>query len=602
MQKASVRGLAFGSWERAPAPPPVPTPAPASPPAVATTAEPAPASPEPAAALALAASAFHQGSASHAQLRLLCKSVGLRTSFDGASSATLASLLAEVLRYNGAETALAAGGEPLLPHSLLPLATGRARAAMREFAYRSTIDACSLEHLAGCLPDAAWEQYERDGFAKLSLELRRSERGLLALSYDAALAELGVDAADATTYANARHCAGYDLAWGWLRNPTSTPSAHYLATHPRVYAWHVGFYARLVLSHDLRDDATGRLLAEPGAAPAADAPLATEAVLHLRLQAYDTKLKLPSTKATSFEHIDADWARAAATPFCAPALQCVVCTSPSAGTFSAKFCAVGERLAAAAGADAARPYTFPRAADDPASFARALPDSLVDGAAWIDAGPLDAGDVLLFTTFTAHRFSQTGGGGAGLRTAEYPSLSCVAMHGAPHQSEAEVLRAVLAGVPPERWAHAYTGNVNHKAAADVRPLLPPPPPPLTPLARALVGVDAWRASADAFAWVVADATAPDAADRDAHTRRELAAHRRDVLPELRAALRRRLRRLAAPAAVTRADAAAGLGRRRAALSAIAKPAADVVPRAAAAAQARDDARRRGRRVRSPEVL
>ena len=447
MQKASVRGLAFGSWERATAPPPVPTPAPASPPAAAATAEPAAASPEPADALALAASAFHQGSASHAQLRLLCKSVGLRTSFDGASSATLASLLAEVLRYNGAETALAAGGEPLLPHSLLPLATGRARAAMREFAYRSTIDACSLEHLAGCLPDAAWEQYERDGFAKLSLELRRSERGLLALSYDAALAELGVDADDATTYANARHCAGYDLAWGWLRNPTSTPSAHYLATHPRVYAWHVGFYARLVLSHDLRDDATGRLLAEPGAAPAADAPLATEAVLHLRLQAYDTKLKLPSTKATSFEHIDADWARAAATPFCAPALQCVVCTSPSAGTFSAKFCAVGERLAAAAGADAARPYTFPRAADDPASFARALPDSLVDGAAWVDAGPLDAGDVLLFTTFTAHRFSQTGGGGAGLRTAEYPSLSCVAMHGAPHQSEAEVLRAVLAGVP-----------------------------------------------------------------------------------------------------------------------------------------------------------
>ena len=116
--------------------------------------------------------------------------MGLRTSFDGASSSTLASLLVEVLRYNGAETALAAGGEPLLPHSLLPLATGRARAAMREFAYRSTIDACSLEHLAGCLPDAAWEQYERDGFAKLSLELRRSERGLLALSYDAALAEL----------------------------------------------------------------------------------------------------------------------------------------------------------------------------------------------------------------------------------------------------------------------------------------------------------------------------------------------------------------------------------------------------------------------------
>ena len=36
--------------------------------------------------------------------------------------------------------------------------------------------------------------------------------------------------------------------------------------------------------------------------------------------------------------------------------------------------------------------------------------------------------------------------------------------------------------------------------------------------------------------------------------------------------------------------------------AAAKPAADVVPRAAAAAQARDDARRRGRRVRSPEVL
>ena len=99
-------------------------------------------------------------------------------------------------------------------------------------------------------------------------------------------------------------------------------------------------------------------------------------------------------------------------------------------------------------------YALDAAGDAPrivgASEMQSRLDSLVAGAAWVDAGTLDAGDVLLFTTFTAHRFSQTGGGGAGLRTAEYPSLSCVAMHGAPHQSEAEVLRAVLAGVPPER--------------------------------------------------------------------------------------------------------------------------------------------------------
>ena len=213
-----------------------------------------------------------------------------------------------------------------------------------------------------------------------------------------------------------------------------------------MYAWHVGFYARLVLKHGLRDDATGKLRPRPGAAPAADAPLATEAVLHLKLQTYDTKLKLPSEKPTSFAHIDADWRRAAATDFCPPALQVVVCTSPSAGSFSAQFADVGDRLAAAAAVEDGvppRPYTFPRAADDAVAGARSLPAAVVDGVAWSDAGPLQPGDVLFFTTFTAHRFTQdgasAGGGGGGggigaIRTAEYPTLSCVALHGAPHPS------------------------------------------------------------------------------------------------------------------------------------------------------------------------
>jgi len=78
-----------------------------------------------------------------------------------------------------------------------------------------------------------------------------------------------------------------------------------------------------------------------------------------------------------------------------------------------------------------------------------------------------------------------------IRSAEYPSLVCPALHGAAHQAREEVLAALLVGTPPERWPHVYTGNVMVDAAPLFLPLFPPiPAVPCTALGRALL--DNWE--------------------------------------------------------------------------------------------------------------
>ena len=79
------------------------------------------------------------------------------------------------------------------------------------------------------------------------------------------------------------------------------------------------------------------------------------------------------------------------------------------------------------------------------------------------------------------------------RTAEFPVYSSYHLHGRPHQSRAEVATAYATGVPPDRWAHVWTGNRQDATAASyLEPLVAPAPVGLnTLLARCLVqGTDA----------------------------------------------------------------------------------------------------------------
>ena len=62
------------------------------------------------------------------------------------------------------------------------------------------------------------------------------------------------------------------------------------------------------------------------------------------------------------------------------------------------------------------------------------------------------------------------------RTAEYPIFSSEILHGSPHQSRAEVATAYATGVPPDRWAHVWTGNRQDATAASyLEPLVAPAP-------------------------------------------------------------------------------------------------------------------------------
>ena len=75
----------------------------------------------------------------------------------------------------------------------------------RQSAYQSFI--CRkhmLETLAGGIPDERWDEYEQNGWLKVSLNLTRRELKLLHLSHRLALCELGVTPTEPHTWENAK--------------------------------------------------------------------------------------------------------------------------------------------------------------------------------------------------------------------------------------------------------------------------------------------------------------------------------------------------------------------------------------------------------------
>jgi hypothetical protein len=257
---------------------------------------------------------------------------GYKNSFKGGSIKVLKELLLRVMN-----------GE--VPEHFLLLGSLREHRKRR---YDDLIEQSSLDHLAKWLPDEAWAHYVEHGWLKLSLGLSAKEKRFIALCHRVALAELGVVSTDPSTYANAHHVIGYDHTWGWLRAPACSQAQLFLATRepcplsrcdrvdaepcglhsilncartrmccsdPKLYRLYVGLYARLILQQG------------PPAFGITSHADAIRCCVELRLQIYNTKIRLPSTKTQSFSHLDCDWKRKGCQT--TPAPQCLTATSPA---------------------------------------------------------------------------------------------------------------------------------------------------------------------------------------------------------------------------------------------------------------------------------
>lgn len=507
----------------------------------------------------------HTPATEHEELRKKAKQVGLRNSYFGSNSKHLHHAL------NVVETE---------PEKHLHIMTQKRLVEQIEASNKTLLKGVTVSMLASLFPEKKWARYKRKGWCMLRLNFSEKEARCLRLSYDVAMAELGVDPTNPSSFENAKGVQGYDFSWGWLRNPGCNLPQIYLATHPRLYRFHVGLYARLMIEHDLVD---------------LDERVTVRACLSLQLQLYNSKLHFPKDTTKCFSHLDCDWKRGGIET---PAPQCFVSTSPS-HTQSGKQifgCRFALQKPSQLRAEAKRlgsslsPYRLPRTAASPGpwSHATACPQ-------WVDfqnnsTSPrrLDVGHMLLFDHLSAHEFTQYAKAPSGdraeewVRTAEYPTLVCPALHGKPHQTNEEVLMCLLCGKPPQRWPHVYTGNKMTNAAPLFLPLFPPiPAVPLSPLGRAMLGN--WETEGySAVSWLL-DALRLSKKAMKTAEKAAVAMHEQVHLDEWSGQLKQRLNKLIDAGRVAAAE---GEARGRGLRSAQAACAADVIPPAARAARDR----------------
>ena len=477
----------------------------------------------------------------HNETRHKAKRFGISNSFLGSSHSVLERLVQ-----------CASDGERVPEQLLVKAALAESRAAL----YEQNLSRLSLRRLARAFPSKHWKRFQRHGWSSIPLKLSRKERRMMALGHRVALAELGVDPANPATFENAKHVKGYSFNWGWLRNPGCLPSQAYIATHPRMYKLYVGLHARLLLQQGRGDDEAA----------------AVRGVVQLRLQLYNSKLALPkSDRARGFSHLDCDWRRGGCG---APAPQCVLATSPShvewegaptgkSTVFSCRFAPLNaEERRVAEGANAREATPSVEGASDRLQsrkrkrYGKATqpPDRLVckfetEGTGPTEMKPFDA---LFFDHLCAHEFVQhriplppdvpipvelT-------RTAEFPTLTCPFLHGAPNQTKEEVLACLLSGRPPARWAHPHTGNPVEATMREFYPTGVLPVHMETPLQRCLCGVDDWGRAPAATEWLLRAlaSSSPKAALKTA-TAEAVALHRQQ-LDSLSGRLEARLSQLA----------------------------------------------------------
>ena len=442
----------------------------------------------------------------HLQLRAWMKSNGLKNSFKGASIA-------------GCRNALQLHAKGALPDHFY---SSQMLTVIRRQRYDALLARTSLHSLANLISNEDWASMHNKGWMQLQLPLTAIAKRMIRAFNLLMITELGVVAADASTYGIADEQAGYDGKFGWLRSPAFSPVQYYVTTHPLLYAQAVGVYARCLLAKGWPDTAEN-----------------VQACVELTMQVYNSKLHLPSTRSHSFHHVDGDWR--AIESMTIPAPQCVFASSPSqVGSTPIYDCsfvnldtpAARNSILAGLGDHTPTPYAVPRAspgdyrgANSSPSFANFDYPQLSEGPV-TRPGSLTTGSVLWFGHLTAHQFVQhatlSAEQAAGtepvpfelIRAGEYPTLVSRRLHGVPNQSHTEVAAAMAGGLPPHRWAHFYTGNIQSgRAAASLEPLFNPIPiSPHTTLAKCMLGLTEFNQHAEAIEYVVAASCAAQPAE------------------------------------------------------------------------------------------
>ena len=216
-----------------------------------------------------------------------------------------------------------------------------------------------------------------------------------------------------------------------------------------------------------------------------------------------------------------------------PAAQAVLATSPAVVNgrvrWRANFYNLNTHYArskmATEGAETRSVYNFPREAGS-TSHAEALHSPKFIDWERESTGTTDVtpGTWLWFRETTAHQFQQvkprlSHRQRKGLdptsidntRAAVLPMLVSPGLFGEPHQSEAEVTRALATDVQPGHWAHSWTGNPQDtKTAAGLTPLLSPTSMQAgSELAKVLIGSVEWEQSASIVEWLLHAATNAD---------------------------------------------------------------------------------------------
>ena len=332
------------------------------------------------------------------------------------------------------------------PHLRPPLAVfnQESRSTTIHDDYHSEVLQTTLVDLANCLPDSDWETFKRQGWVTFDLELTGEELRMINTSSRTALAEMGVIPSRRDTFAAAENVLGYDPTHGWYRNPQLTASQFYVATHPRMYRFFVGFHARWLIRQ-------GYISSEEN----------VRACLELVMQSYNSKLKLPGGKESGFCHTDCNWKRPTLD---LPAPQCAVFTSPShvegQEIFRWRFVDIDTPEARAKtraemeakGEKPGPPYEVGVLPKDKATRVPDWAAAAFDNGTCSTLGPVDPGTALLMGHLTAHEITQPevalsksqAAGDASIdvrctRTGEYPMLVAKNLFGRVNQSTEEVM-------------------------------------------------------------------------------------------------------------------------------------------------------------------
>lgn len=472
----------------------------------------------------------------HKQLRAVARTYGFRTSFPGSSSKRLI----EICEASGVFTTPMRGDKMVhVPDKYINFARSELylyTMNKRQDRLRALLSSITIGDLACLMSQETFNEITSAGFSKVKIGMQLNEKSFYYQYYLSLFSAMGVQLDDVSTYDNACGVKNYSRNMGWERT-SGTPTQFASSTNPQIYGLQVGYYARFLQKHNLVTDdgmlkeftATGDCIDVKG--KNGKSILATVACLNLRCLLYNTKLKLPDSKRT-FNHTDCNLQyvprdTATGKPLLVGQLQTIHVltdshTQDNACIWTMNFVnlrkekyytawkqypqAAADKMYCVANRNK-KTMKQPSASSVPVSqFCKVetfddIPDKM-------PLGKVEAGDVVLFDTLTAHQVIEYGDLNTSakcVRACEYPLYTSPYLHGKNwSQTPTDVDHAFMHNVQPQYWSHAYTGNkVGFEAQGlqpndvstvgrKVKPLLHMTVAPKTQLSSALLrGIDVY---------------------------------------------------------------------------------------------------------------